>query len=50
MRASVKTKLNSTKATFKGTSIFADNGPDVGTCKYSYKRVDTTDPNLTACP
>ncbi|MBI3768108.1 MAG: hypothetical protein HY271_06370 [Deltaproteobacteria bacterium] len=50
VRASVKTKLGSSKATFKGTSFFADNFPDVGTCKYSYKRVDTNDPGVGACP
>jgi hypothetical protein len=53
MRGQVKTKANTAKASFKATSIFTDifNGaPEVGTCKYSYKRIDTTDPGLTNCP
>jgi hypothetical protein len=50
VRASVKTKANG-KATFTGTSVFADNFPEVGTCKYSYKRVPgSADPGLAACP
>jgi hypothetical protein len=50
MRGSVKTKAGTFKATFKSTSIFQDDFPDVGTCKYSYKRVDTNDPGVAACP
>jgi len=48
--AKVTTKLNAIKASFKGTSYFVDDTPEFGTCKYSYKRIDTVDPNLTACP
>ncbi len=50
LRASVKTKANSWKASFKGVSIFADNTPEDGSCKYSYKRVDTLDPLVPPCP
>jgi hypothetical protein len=49
VRASAKTKLNTFKASFKGTSVFADAFPEVGTCKYSYKRIDTTDPAVGPC-
>jgi hypothetical protein len=51
VRASVKTKDGTFKASFKGTSIFADGFPEVGTCKYTYKRIDTTppDPALSPC-
>ena len=50
VRAQVSTKPGAVKASFKGTSIFADGFPEVGTCKYSYKRLDTTNPNVAACP
>ena len=50
VRAQVKTKLNSPKASFKGTSVFENDGPTVGTCRYSFKRLDITDPGVTACP
>jgi len=53
IRVQVKTKPDSTTASFKGTSLFTSifNGaPQVGTCKYSYKRMDTDDPGLSACP
>jgi len=50
MRATVKTKLDSAKASFKSLSIFEDNAPEVGTCKYSYKRQDPNDPGVAACP
>jgi hypothetical protein len=53
VRATVKTKLTGSKGTIAAISIFADNignVPEVGTCRYSYKRVDTVDPVLTACP
>jgi hypothetical protein len=49
VRASVKTKLDTFKASFKGTSLFTDAFPEVGTCKYSYKRIDTTDPAVGPC-
>lgn len=50
VRATVKTKIGSFKATFKAVSVFADNTPEVGTCKFSFKRVDTLDPGVLACP
>jgi len=40
---SIKTKANDVKATIKGTSIFADNFPESGICKYTYKRVSLAD-------
>jgi hypothetical protein len=49
-RASVKTKGGTFKATFKSTSFFQDTLPEVGACKYTFKRTDTTDPGVTACP
>lgn len=49
VRAQVKTKLNSPKASFKGTSVFENDGPTVGTCRYSFKRLDTADPGIAAC-
>ncbi len=52
-RAQVQTKPNSFKASFKASSIFTDifNGdPEVGSCKYSYKRIDTNDPGVSNCP
>jgi hypothetical protein len=45
VRATVKTKPNTFKASFKGTSIFSDDFPEVGSCKYSFKRTDTPPPN-----
>jgi hypothetical protein len=50
LRAKVKTKTGTPKASFKGLSIFEDPAVPVGTCKYSFKRTDTTDPNVAACP
>jgi hypothetical protein len=50
LRAAVSTKDGTFKASFKGASIFADDFPEVETCKYSYKRLDTVDPQLDACP
>lgn len=51
-RASVKTKLNSPRATLTGASIF-DSGSArhlVGTCKYTYKRTSlTTSTTIGAC-
>jgi len=50
LRAQVKTKNGTPKATLSGISIYADSYPEVETCKYSYKRIDTTDPAVAACP
>lgn len=49
IRVAVKTKLGAVKATLKGQSIF-ENGASVGTCKYTFKRVSTQDPNVSDCP
>lgn len=48
-RASVKTKVGTFKATLKATSVFANTIPNVGTCKYTYKRIDTIDPGVGGC-
>ena len=48
-RISVSGKLGDVKAGFKGTSIFSDPGEspaEGGTCKWKYRRVDATAPNL----
>jgi hypothetical protein len=50
IRVAVKTKTGTFKASFKGLSIFEDNLGGVGTCKYSFKRQDTVNPNISACP
>jgi hypothetical protein len=50
MRAAVKTKGGTFKASFKAVSIFADDFPEVETCKYSYTRIDTIDPGVATCP
>jgi hypothetical protein len=52
VRATVKTKLDDFKASFKALSIYEDeeNGAFWGTCKYSFKRTDQTDPQVGACP
>lgn len=48
-RASVKTKAGTFKATLKATSVFANGTPNVGACKYTYKRIDTIDPGIGGC-
>lgn len=49
IRAAVKTKNGTVNATLKGTSVFANDAPEVGTCKYSYKRIDISDPAVAGC-
>ena len=49
VRAQAKTKLNSAKASFVATSIFENDAPTVGSCRYSYKRIETTDPAVSPC-
>ena len=51
IQASIKTKVPNVKASFKGTSIFADDFPESGFCKYTYQRVGETDlVGATSCP
>jgi len=52
IRATVKLNAAGSVAVFKATSIIEgpDATPFVGSCKYIYRRVDQTNPNLTACP
>lgn len=49
IRVAVKTKPGDVKATLKGTSIFEDTLFGVGTCKYTFKRVDTAAPTILGC-
>lgn len=48
-RTTVKTKVGTFKASIKATSVFATNAPLVGTCKYTFKRIDTADPGIAGC-
>jgi hypothetical protein len=48
-RAVVKTNETGS-GSFKGTSAFFNSAPEVASCKWSYKRVETTDPVVAACP
>ena len=50
VRGAVKTKSGTVKAAFKGTSIYVFDAPEVGTCKYTFKRIDTDDPGIAPCP
>ncbi|MCC6766277.1 MAG: hypothetical protein IT293_16580 [Deltaproteobacteria bacterium] len=50
MRAAVKTKASTFKAALKALSVFEDGSGGVGTCKYSFKRVDPVNPNVPDCP
>lgn len=47
------TKPPGVKASLKGTTLYSDEGvadPEAGTCKWSFKRTSTTDPNVpTTC-
>ena len=50
LRARVKTNPESGAGVIKALSILESSIPDVLTCKYSYKRVDTADPAVGGCP
>lgn len=50
LRAKVKADAEKGTGSLKGLSILESAIPDVLTCKYSYKRVDTANPNVPACP
>ena len=50
LRAKVKVSPEKGTGSFKGLAIIESSFPDVLTCKYSYKRVDTANPNVPACP
>lgn len=46
-----KVSVKGAKGTLSGIAIYSFSNTHVATCKYKYKRVDTTDPGLTyACP
>jgi len=48
-RAVVRTKEETGRGTFTGTSSFYNDFPEVFTCKWSYKRTDTADPGVAGC-
>ena len=50
LRAKVKTKDGTPTASFKGFSIFVDDFPEAETCKYTFTRIDTDDPDVDTCP
>jgi hypothetical protein len=50
VRATARTRIGRTKAMFRAVSIFEDHLGGVGTCRYSYKRLDTLDLGVPACP
>jgi hypothetical protein len=50
LRAKVNVDPQQGSGSFKGLAVLESDFPDVLTCKYSYKRVDTDDPGLSACP
>ncbi len=46
-----KVSTKGAKGSMKGFTLYSFGPGHVATCKYKYKRVDTTNPNLTyACP
>lgn len=46
-----KVAVKNAKGTLSGITIYSFSASHIATCKYKYKRVDTTDPNLNyACP
>lgn len=50
LKVKVSIKPGQVKGSLKGVSIFEDNLGGVGTCKYSYKRITTTNPGSIGCP
>ena len=44
----VKTKPSKGSGSIKGTSSFAEIN-EIGTCKWSYKRINTADPSVPGC-
>lgn len=49
-RATVKTKEETGVGAFKGTSAFFNAEPEVASCRWSYKRIEATDPAVGGCP
>jgi hypothetical protein len=43
-------RIRVTGTKFTGNSIFKDFTPQMGSCKWSYKKIDIVDPQLTGCP
>ena len=50
LRAKVKVDPHKGSGSFKGLAVVESDSPDVLTCKYSYTRVDSEDPGVSACP
>ena len=50
LRAKVKVNPASGTGSLKGLSIVETQFSEALTCKYSYKRVDTANPNVPGCP
>jgi hypothetical protein len=48
VRAKVKTSASGA-GSFKGLAVLESDFPDVLTCKYSYRRTSTENPNVPAC-
>jgi hypothetical protein len=46
----LKATESSSAARLKGSSIFRDQGGDIGTCRWSFKRANKNDPGLSDCP
>lgn len=46
----LKGSESGTSARLKGSSIFRDQGGDIGTCRWSFKRANKNDPALNGCP
>ena len=54
VRARVSTQPGTVKGSLKALSIFegltVQPAPQAATCKWSFKRTETTNPNVLACP
>jgi len=46
----LKASETTSGARLKGSSIFRDQGGDIGTCRWSFKRANKNDPGLSDCP
>jgi hypothetical protein len=46
----LKASETASGARLKGSSIFRDQGGDIGTCRWSFARVNKNDPGLSECP
>lgn len=46
----LKAAESTSRARLKGSSIFRDQSGDIGTCRWTFERVNKTAPGLTPCP